>query len=208
MTSIDNDPALPGADTDLRSKAEKAVIEKQAQLPEMPGTPVPGQTQKLLHELRVHQVELEMQNEELRRTQRLLQASQARFLDLYNKAPVGYLTLDENGVVLMANLTAAELLGGDSGDISGQPLTRFILPEDQDIYYLHRKQLEKRGVQECELRLLRAATAPFWARLDSSVVRSDGGRPECPRPEIYSGECAEDAQAPGHGDKCIPHRPG
>ena len=103
----------------------------------------------MLHELRVHQIELEMQNEELRRTQAELEASRARYFDLYDLAPVGYFTLSEKGLILEANLTAATLLGVARGDLVKQPLPRFILPEDQDIYYLHRKQLLKRARRRC-----------------------------------------------------------
>ena len=93
----------------------------------------------MLHELRVHQIELEMQNEELRRAQAELDAARARYFDLYDLAPVGYCTLSEQGLILEANLTAATLLGVARGALVKQPFTRFILKEDQDIYYLHRK---------------------------------------------------------------------
>ncbi len=98
------------------------------------------QTRRTLHELRVHQIELEMQNEELRRAQVELDAARSRYLDLYDFAPVGYCTVSEQGLILEANLTAASLLGVARSALVQQRLTSFILPEDEDIYYLHRKQ--------------------------------------------------------------------
>ena len=71
----------------------------------------PEEMQHILHELRVHQIALEIQNKELGRIQEELEASQARFVDLYDSAPVGYLTVDKSGLILEANLTAATQLG-------------------------------------------------------------------------------------------------
>jgi PAS domain S-box-containing protein len=134
------------------------------------------EVRRLLHELRVHQIELEMQNEELRRAQGELEASRARYFDLYDLAPVGYCTLSEKGLILEANLTAAALLGVARSALLKQPLTRFILPEDQDIYYLHRKQLFESGrPQVCELRMVRqdAPDSFLWARLEATVAQDD-----------------------------------
>ncbi len=127
----------------------------------------------LVHELRVHQVELEMQNEELLRTQQELELSRMRYLYLYDLAPVGYCTISEKGLILEANLTIAGLLGAVRGALVNQPLTRFILPEDQDIYYGFHNQLCKIGSpQVCEVRMLRADAAPFGARLTATMVRN------------------------------------
>jgi PAS domain S-box-containing protein len=127
----------------------------------------------------VHQIELEMQNEELRRTQVELDVARARYFDLYDLAPVGYCTVSENGVILEANLTAATLLGMARGALIKQRLTRFILPEDQDSYYRYHKHLleasESRG---CELRLVKKDGAPFWVLLEAIVIQDADGTPK------------------------------
>ena len=76
----------------------------------------------------MHQVELEMQNEELRRAQLELDATRARYFDLYDLAPVGYCTLSEQGLILEANLTAASRLGVARDALAQQRLTSFIFP--------------------------------------------------------------------------------
>jgi PAS domain S-box-containing protein len=127
----------------------------------------------LLHELQVHQIELEMQNEELRRVQQELEASRAKYFDLYDLAPVGYLTLSEQGVILEANLTAANLLAVDRGHLIRQPVTHFIFPEDQDMHYLHRRQLfETRARQMYDVRMLKKDGSTFWARIEVIVTPS------------------------------------
>ena len=136
----------------------------------------PEKARRGLHELRVHQIELEMQNEELRRTQEELEVSRARYFDLYDLAPVGYFTLSEQGLILEANLTAARLLGAARATLVKQPLSRFILPGDQDIHYRHRRQLQETGApQSWELRLLRKDSEPFWARVEATTAQDADG---------------------------------
>jgi len=136
----------------------------------------PDAAPKLLHELRVHQIELEMQNEHLRQAQAELAASQALYVDLYDRAPVGYCTLDADGLMLQANLTAASRLGLARSELVGQRLTRFIQPEDQDGWYFRTKALVERGEPlACELRMKRADGLPFWAQLTASVAAGGGG---------------------------------
>lgn len=101
----------------------------------------PEEASRLLYELRVHQIELEIQNEELIRTQVELAASRARYFGLYHLAPVGYLTLSEKGLILEANLRAASLLGLPSGTLVRRPLARFLLPADADVLRGRHKQL-------------------------------------------------------------------
>ena len=174
MTSKDDRPADAA---DLRRRAEEKARADEAQARK---TLSPKEAGRLLHELQVHQIELEMQNEELRRAQGELEASRARYFDLFDLAPVGYFTLSEQGLILEANLTAAGLLGVERRDLVKKPLTRFILPEDQDIYYRHRKQLFETGApQVYDLRMLRADAAPFWARLETTEAQDADGAPVC-----------------------------
>ena len=135
-------------------------------------------SQRLLHDLRVHQLELEMQNEELRRIEQELEAARARYFDLYDLAPVGYLTLSEHSAIQEANLTVAKLLHTTVVALAKKPLTRFILPEDQNIFYHHRRQLFATGqAQTCELRLRRANGDVFWAQLCATAAAETTGGP-------------------------------
>src|SRR3989338_2676965 len=166
-------PGSPGASKSLRDQAERRVLERQAELPENLHALTPDQARKLLHELRVHQIELELQNEELRSAQERLRAAETRYLDLYEKAPVGYLTLDKNGIVLTANSTAEKLFAAERQPLVVLPENKFFLPEDRDIFYLHGRRLKKGEAGSCEVRMLGAG--PFWARLASTIGQQNGG---------------------------------
>ena len=156
----------------LRSEAEARLIAKKAAaLPEDE-----LDTQRLLHELQVHQVELEMQNEELGRVRDELELTRARYFNLFDLAPVGILTLDEEGVIQEANLTAATQLGLTRNELVKQKLAHFILPEDQDIHYHHHQQLFKRGTAHpCEMRMLCANQSIIWIRVESAISQAEIG---------------------------------
>ena len=129
-----------------------------------------------LHELRVHQIELEMQNDELRRIQLQLDEERASYFDLYELAPVGYLSLSDSGSILKANLTIAKLLGMDRGALIKQPFNRFILKDDQDAYYLHLKRLVESGqTQSSELRMVTKEGQTFWAHMEARVTQDGVG---------------------------------
>ena len=124
---------------------------------------------QLLHELRVHQIQLEMQNEELRCIQEELDASQSRYFDLYDLAPVGYMTFGEPGLILEANLAAANMFGVARSALIKQPIKRFLCKEDQDLFYLHRQQAFKSNApQVSEMLLKRPDGSCFWAQVQAT----------------------------------------
>lgn len=156
----------------LRRRAEARVEEDPREVPtELEGLSL-DEVQKMLHELQVHQIELEMQNEELRRSRAELEASRERYFHLFDLAPVGYFTLTEDGRTLEANLTGAKLLGVSRSDLLDRPFTRSIHPEDQDVYYHHRRVVVNAGsAATCELRMVRADGSTFLALLESAPSR-------------------------------------
>ena len=138
------------------------------------------ETQGLLQRLRIHEIELQMQNDALRRTQRELEASRERFLELYDRAPVGYFTLNEEGVIQEVNLTAAALLSTTKSALIGNPLADYIVARDRDVYCQHRSQLLETGMRGiCEFRMLRRNEEPFWARVELHAVFDVHGSRYC-----------------------------
>jgi two-component system cell cycle sensor histidine kinase/response regulator CckA len=178
-----------GQNAELRQQVEK-MLRKQG-VPSSPVGEVQGASEHLeppspadvlvtLHELRVHQIELDMQNEELRRTQASLVAERERYVDLYDQAPVGYCTVSDQDLLIEANLSVATLLGVARDALIKQPISRFIFKEDQDIYYLFRKQpIRAGGTQACELRMVTIDGTAFWAHLQATVVQDEGNAPVC-----------------------------
>jgi len=161
---------------ELRKRAEYKLRQSTAPVAKDLMDLSPEETRQMLHELQVHQIELELQNDELRRAQAELDASRARYFDLYDLAPVGYCTISEKGLILETNLTAAELLNVSRNEMVNQPVSRFIRKEDQDIFYLHRKRLfETAEPQSCELRMIRADNHNVWVRLDATVAHDESG---------------------------------
>jgi PAS domain S-box-containing protein len=129
----------------------------------------PEERNCMLEDLEQRQLELEMQNKALRRAQEELQALKDRYFDLYDLAPVGYLDIDEDGLILEANLTAAGLLGMAKQQLINRPLSRYILPTSEDDYHIHRRRLFASGeAQTCELRMRRGDGSQFWASLHAS----------------------------------------
>ena len=117
--------------TKLRGQAEARLRATKRDVAAMPVKDV----HQLVHELQVYQIELEMQNEELRRAQVELEAARDRYVDLYDFSPAGHLTLDTQGTIMEANLRVGTLLGLNRKKLIGQPLARFIAPSDTGTFH-------------------------------------------------------------------------
>jgi PAS domain S-box-containing protein len=176
----------------LRQRAEALKQEDRSLQLQTDVLMTPEETQKMIHELHVHQIELDMQNDELRHTQSELMETKARYFDLYDLAPVGYLTLSEQGMILEANLTACNLLGVERKALVKKRISQVIFKGDQDIYYRHRKALFATGdPQDCDLRMLRNGV-PFWAHLSASAQLASDGSPTC---RVVASDVSERKQA-------------
>ena len=161
---------------DLRRQAERVFAGRPPEPPDSTSGTSPEELHRLIHELQVHQIELEIQNEELRRVQLELDASLSRYFDLYELAPVGYCTLSEQGLILKANLTLATQLGSPRGQLLAQRFSAFIIRKDQDIFYRHRpKSRETTATVAFELRMVPKQGPLFWARIELRVLPAANG---------------------------------
>jgi PAS domain S-box-containing protein len=158
----------------LRRRAEERL---KAERPAA-GLPVrEADRERLLQELQAHQIELEMQNEELRGALLELEKAKDKYADFYDFAPVGYLTFTEKGMIAELNLAAAGLLGIERKHLVNRPFHRFVKSELQDAFHRHRREaLESSRKQTCELELKRNDGAFFHAQLHSISVDIEGQR--------------------------------
>ena len=160
----------PKDDRELRRKAEEKVSESH-------GRPPPPETAdeqlRLFHELQVHQLELEMQNAELRQTKDDLEALLDQYSDLYDFSPVGYLTIDLSGKILSANLTGASLLGMERSRAMGRNFNDFITVKDRLNFSAFLQTAFSRPTkQSIELRLRPKNNAPFFVQIEALAMAS------------------------------------
>ena len=131
----------------------------------------------LLQELEVHQIELEMQNEELINARVEIENSRRKYYELYDFAPVGYCICDagsNDAEICEINLTGAALLGIEKTVVQGKKLTEFICSESQDTFYFHHRTVFETGVkQTCNLKLKKRDGTVFWARLESCTCEDN-----------------------------------
>ena len=152
---------------DLRLRAEAVIHDKAIDFPDVSTLPT-KELQSLVHELRVHQIELAIQNDEIKRVQLALEASRDEFEDLYDFSPVGYFTLTEKGLIIQANLTGANLLGKARPKLINMRFGHFVDPESEAQLYQHFLSVIKQGhKQACDLTLKRDDGSSFYARLES-----------------------------------------
>jgi PAS domain S-box-containing protein len=161
-------PAKPIPAAELRRVAEQRLTERRQALP--------GEDtvlQRLVHELQVHQIELEMQNGELQLARDAMEAGLEKYSDLYDFAPVGYLTLDHDGRIREVNLTATALLGIERSRLMGRNLGRSLPEEDQSVLagFLERT-FQNRGREYCEVTLLRNGRTPIPVRIEATATAS------------------------------------
>ncbi len=132
---------------------------------------------ELVHELSVHQIELETQNSELKESQIKLEDSRRKYFDLYNFAPVGYFTLDENGIILEVNIAGADLLGIERVNIIDNALVQYIVSSDRNKFHHHITDVKKTGIkQNTDLNMLKIDNDLFYAHLESIIVPDVNGR--------------------------------
>ena len=158
--------------TGLRRQAEARLRMTNREVAALPIKDV----QQLVHELQVHQIELDLQNDELCRTQLEFEAVRDRYMDLYDFSPAGHMTLDTHGKIVEANLGAGTLLGLTRNKLIGQPLARFIAPRDEGTFHRHCQQVLKTGArQTCEVLLRIATGVPHWIHFESLAVHDGPG---------------------------------
>ena len=158
----------------LRQRAEKLLSKKSQTASRIEAKDV----KKLIHELQVHRVELEMQNEELRKAQEEIEESRNKCSDLYDFAPVGYFTFSQAGEIAEVNLTGASLLGIERTKLLRGSFSTFVDPEFRSLFRSHRLSVLKKGKKErCELKLIKKGGKSFYASLESiSIPHGKGFR--------------------------------
>ena len=183
----------------LRRRAEASMVARQKN--QRSGICRPqstADTRRLLHELQVHQVELEMQNTELQESRDRSEVLLEKFTDLYDFAPVGYFSLDQQGRVLEVNLTGSALLGVERSRLVNRSLSRFVmLPGRTAFLDFLARVFAGTGKEVCEAKFMREDGTPFWASLIGCLSASFGGPKKVCRvalSDITSFKQAQEAQ--------------
>jgi diguanylate cyclase (GGDEF)-like protein/PAS domain S-box-containing protein len=157
--------------TRLRLRAEEQL---EAKTSEVAFSRTEDETRRLVHELEVHQIELEMQNDELRQARDEVDSVLEKFTDLYDFAPVGYFTLDRNAVIIAVNLTGAGLLKIDRAQLIGRHFTQFITDKYRpDFSTFLDRVYTLQGKESCEVALLNKEDVPFFVQFEAMASESN-----------------------------------
>jgi diguanylate cyclase (GGDEF)-like protein/PAS domain S-box-containing protein len=158
------------AAAELRLRAEKQLKVKTT---EVDFFRTDDETQRLLHELQVHQVELEMQNEELRQARDEVEMILKNYIDLYDFAPAGYLTLDRNGTISAANLSGSGLLGVERSRLIGRRFAQYVAATDRPAFTAFLGTVfTRQGKKGCEVALLNKGNQPTIVQVEATVIAS------------------------------------
>jgi PAS domain S-box-containing protein len=174
---------------DFRARAEASLRAKAGGSESGSRDTVEG-TQRLVHELRVHQIELELQNEELQEAREELEAGLQRYSDLYDFAPTGYLTLDSQGTIRKANLAGARLFGLERVHLVGVRFGILVASECRSIFDAFLKQVFiSQGKQVCDVALCPEHGA--WVHIEAAVSGEDGNECRAALTDITERKLAE-----------------
>jgi len=168
-----DDPKKPKSDWDeLREEAIKRLRDRRPDVSRLTAEDL----EPLVHELEVRHAELEVQNEELRRAQLELSEVRDRYQELYEEAPVGYLTVDGQWKITRANLAASKICGLDRGEMIGRRIETLVMPEGRDACYKHLHNVTvTQSKQSCELQLCGPDDSLIWALMETSPVGGTHG---------------------------------
>jgi PAS domain S-box-containing protein len=157
--------------TELRRRAEEQLGKETTT--EHPPLGTEDDPRKLLHELQVHQIELEMQNAELRQAREVEAAALEQYTDLYEFAPVGYFTLDREGTISRVNFTAAGLVGLERSRLVGRRFVSLVGAEARPAFAAFLDKAFKNPVKEsCELPLLKEGNSPLFVKIEAVAAAS------------------------------------
>ncbi len=175
---------------ELRRRAEDLIT--GAEHPEAHRNRTKDEALRLLHELEVHRIELEMQNAELRHARDELETALEKYTDLYDFAPVGYFTLDRNGTIRAANLTGATLLGVERSRLIGRRFGPFVSPEARSLFAAFlEKAFASREKEAFEAALTKEGNHPLFARIEA-VAGASGAECRVTVSDISASKRAEE----------------
>ncbi len=175
----------PPAASELRARAEKQWRQRQKPEPPAAGQKAASDNLRTLHELQVHQIELELQNAELKDARDWLETLLEKYTDLYDFAPVGYFSLDEKGLIQEVNLTGAALFGVERVQLVNRRFARFVPPASQSDFLAFLKRVfNGTGQEVCDLALIKDDGTNFWASLRGTTALSASDSPQLCRVSV------------------------